>query len=138
MKVHVIAPTYRSSCPEVFCKKGCSQKFHKIHPKIHVPETLCQAKPCNFVKKESLAQVFSCECCEFFKNIFFCRAPPVTASVRRCYYTYFHSAILKFFVRTNIDSFMTELNSLKNQHSRYQSVKGVLRTLHCAENEVFN
>ena len=28
-------------------------------------------KACNFIKKESLAQVFSCEFCEIFKNTFF-------------------------------------------------------------------
>ena len=35
---------------------------------------------CNFIKKETLAQVFSCEFCEIFKNMFFYRTPPVTAS----------------------------------------------------------
>ena len=29
-----------------------------------------QAEGCNFVKKETLIQVFSCEFCEVFKNIF--------------------------------------------------------------------
>ena len=29
-----------------------------------------------FLKKESLAQVFSCEFCEIFKNTFFYRTPP--------------------------------------------------------------
>ena len=35
----------------------------------------------NFKKKESLAQVFSCEICEVSKNIFFYRTPLVAASV---------------------------------------------------------
>ena len=30
-----------------------------------------QASGCNFIKKETPAQVFSCECCEIFKNTFF-------------------------------------------------------------------
>ena len=30
----------RSSRPDVFCEKGCSQKFHKSHRKTHVPESL--------------------------------------------------------------------------------------------------
>ena len=30
---------------------------------------------CNFIKKESLAQVFSCEFCEISKNTFFHRTP---------------------------------------------------------------
>ena len=38
---------YRSSCPEVFYKKG---------------------EGCNFIKKETLAQVFSCEFCKISKN----------------------------------------------------------------------
>ena len=30
-----------------------------------------QAEPCSFIKKEALAQVFSCGFCEIFKNTFF-------------------------------------------------------------------
>ena len=36
---------------------------------------------CNFIKKEPLAQVFSCEFCEIFKNIFFYRTTLVAASI---------------------------------------------------------
>ena len=35
---------------------------------------------CNFIKKETLAQMFSCEFCEISKTTFFYRAPPVAAS----------------------------------------------------------
>ena len=31
----------------------------------------CQAQACNFVKKEALAQVFSCDFCEVFNFTFF-------------------------------------------------------------------
>ena len=48
---------YRSSHPEVFCAGGA----------------------CNFIKKETLAQVFSCEFCEISKNTFFYRTPLVAA-----------------------------------------------------------
>ena len=34
----------------------------------------------NFIKKETLAQVLSCEFCEIFKNIYFYRTPLVAAS----------------------------------------------------------
>ena len=40
-----------------------------------------QAESCNFIKRETLAQAFSCEFCEITKNIFFYRIPPVAASV---------------------------------------------------------
>ena len=55
----------RRSRPEVFCKKGVLRNV---------------AKACNFIKKESLAQVFSCEFCEIFENPFFYRTPHVAAS----------------------------------------------------------
>ena len=51
--------------PEVFYKKRCSEKFRKIHRKT--------PKACNFIKKETLAQVISCEFCEIFNKVFFCR-----------------------------------------------------------------
>ena len=35
---------------------------------------------CNFIKKETLAQVFPCEFCEISKNTFFYRTPLVAAS----------------------------------------------------------
>ena len=34
-------------------------------------------RPCNFIKKETLAQMFSCEICEIFINAFFYRTTPV-------------------------------------------------------------
>ena len=35
---------------------------------------------CNFIKKETLTQVLSCQFCEIFKNIFLHKTPLVTAS----------------------------------------------------------
>ena len=35
---------------------------------------------CNFIERNTLAQVFSCEFCKIFKNNFFYRAPPVASS----------------------------------------------------------
>ena len=37
-------------------------------------------KDCNFIKKEALTQVFSCEFCEIYKNTFCYRTPLVAAS----------------------------------------------------------
>ena len=39
-----------------------------------------QAEACNFIKKETLAQVFSSEFCEVSKNTFSYGTPPVAAS----------------------------------------------------------
>ena len=59
---------YRSSCPEVFCKKGVLRKYNVSS---------------NFIKKETLAHVFSCGFCEISKKTFFYWTPPVAASVVR-------------------------------------------------------
>ena len=39
-----------------------------------------RSKAFNFIKRETLTQVFSCELCEIFKNTFFNRTPAVAAS----------------------------------------------------------
>ena len=48
-----------------------------------MPEALFLKKglqqACNFIKKETLGQVFSCEFCESFKNIFFTERLRTTA-----------------------------------------------------------
>ena len=64
----------RSSPMEVLRKKGVLKNFTKFTGKH-----LCQS--CNFIKKQTLAQVFSCEFCEIFENTYFYRTPLVAASV---------------------------------------------------------
>ena len=56
--------------PEVFGKKGVLRNFGKFTGK---QETL--------IKKETLAQVFSCEFCEIFKSTYFYRTHQADASV---------------------------------------------------------
>ena len=58
--------------PEVFYKKRCSEKFRKIHRKT--------PKACNFIKKETLAQVISCEFYKNSKKTFFTEHVWTTAS----------------------------------------------------------
>ena len=44
----------------------------------------------NFIKKETLAHVFSCEFCEIFKNAFLYRTPPMAASqIHNCFWQVF-------------------------------------------------
>ena len=57
----------------MFCKNGVLRNFAKF--------TGLKSQACNFIKTETLAQVFSSEFCEISKNIFFYRTPPVAASV---------------------------------------------------------
>ena len=44
------------------------------------PENSCSLRLANFVKKETLSQVLSCEFCEISKNTFSYRTSPVAAS----------------------------------------------------------
>ena len=64
----------RSSRPDVFCKKGVLRNFAKFLGK-HLYQSLffieVAGGACNFTKKDTLAQVFSCEFCEISKNTFF-------------------------------------------------------------------
>ena len=57
-----------------------SCEFCKISKTTFFTEHLRWAEACNFIKKETLAQVFSCEFYKIFKNIFFYRTPLVCAS----------------------------------------------------------
>ena len=75
---------FKCSRPKVFCKKGALRNFTKFTGK-----NLCQmlffnkvaGQACNFIKKEPLAHVFSCEFCEISKNNFLHRTLLVAASV---------------------------------------------------------
>ena len=63
-----ISSTIQKQPLEVFCKKGVLRNFVKFTVKH-----LCKI----LFKKETLAQVFSCEFYEISKNAFFYRTPPV-------------------------------------------------------------
>ena len=41
-----------------------------------------QAEACDFIKKETLAQMFSCEFCEISKNTFSLRTPSVAGQIK--------------------------------------------------------
>ena len=73
---------FRSSRPEVFCEKDVLRNFVKFTGK-HLCQSLLFNKVAggasNFIKKGTLAQVFSSEFCEISKNTFFYRTPLVAA-----------------------------------------------------------
>ena len=84
-------PTEKSTL-RYFCKITCSQMHCKLQSWCLFGRwLLCsllvrrwsirKALACHFIKKESLAQVFSCEFCKISKNNFFHRTPLVAASV---------------------------------------------------------
>ena len=63
--------------PEVFCKMDVLRNFAKLTGKP-VPETLFagQTRPATLLKKDTLAQLFSCEFYKISKSTFFNRTPP--------------------------------------------------------------
>ena len=65
----------------MFSVKKMFLEFPKIQRKTPVWDSLFyQFFYLNFIKIETLAQVFSCEFCEISKNTFFYRTPRVAAS----------------------------------------------------------
>ena len=77
---------HRSSRSDVFCKKSVLRNFAKFTGKhlcqgifFNKVDTLLK-QACNVIKKETLAQVFSCDFWEISKNTFLYRALPVAAS----------------------------------------------------------
>ena len=64
----------RSSPSEVLCKKVFLKIYQNSQEKTSTSVSFLiklQALVCNFIKKETLAQVFSCKFCEMVKNTFF-------------------------------------------------------------------
>ena len=57
---------HRSSRPEVFCKIGIFSKFTKFKGKHLCQRPARSLRPATLFKKETLAQVFSCEFCGNF------------------------------------------------------------------------
>ena len=81
----LISETNRTSCLEVFCKKSGLRNFAKFTGKHLTCARVSlliklQAEACSVISKETLSQLFSCEFCEFSKNTFSYRTPPVAAS----------------------------------------------------------
>ena len=60
----------RSSHRKCSIRKGVLRNWAKFTGK-HLRQGLFFNKTCNFIGKESLLQVFSCEFCQISKNIFF-------------------------------------------------------------------
>ena len=67
---HFVLFHFRSSHPEVFCKKGVIRNFAKFTGKYLCRSLFSKVAGLRpfFIKKETLTQVFSCEFCEMSKN----------------------------------------------------------------------
>ena len=64
----IIESLFRSSHQYVLCKKGALKNVRNIQRKTQVLEL---ENTCNFIKKKTPTEVFSCEYYEIFKNTCF-------------------------------------------------------------------
>ena len=65
--------------------RRCSMKKVFLEILQNLRQSNCARLPpaCNFIKKEALPQLLSCEFCKISKNTFYYRTPPVAASVKK-------------------------------------------------------
>ena len=74
---------FKHSPYKIFSKKS-GQQMHSMAPKITCFPTescdLLRPQACNFIKKKTLVQMFSCEFCEISKNTFTYRTSTVAVS----------------------------------------------------------
>ena len=89
----IFSSMFQKQPPEVFYKKGVIKNFSKFAGNNCARITFIKLQAwtwaCNFIKKDTLAQMLSCEFCETFKNTSFSyRTPPVTASACPRVYTF--------------------------------------------------
>ena len=74
--VSIAGTLLKSSRPDVFCEKYVLRNFTKFTGKQLCQGLFCNKVAgivCNFIEKETMAQVFSCEFCQISKNTFFYR-----------------------------------------------------------------
>ena len=68
---------------------------------------------CSFIKKEPLAQVFSCQFWEISGNSFFYRTPPVAASEQSCAGNMIWRQVKQRIVRVKLHIFLFHLKFVK-------------------------
>ena len=76
---------YRSSHRRCSVRKDVPRNFTKFtgkHPCQSLFFNKVAGQACNFIKKEALALVFSCKCCEISMNTFFTQHVWWTASIK--------------------------------------------------------
>ena len=98
---------FRSSRPEVSCRKGVLRSFAKFTGK-HQRQSLFLIK-LQAIKKENLALVFSCEFDEISNKTIFYRTPLVTASVEYINWTFNISSILIIFTMKRMTAFLLQI-----------------------------
>ena len=85
---------------------GVLQKKLILEISQYSQENICaKAKATNFIKKVSLTQMFSCEFCKIFKNIFSYRTLPVAVSEHDWFYksSFWSLCLPRMFINLNMN-----------------------------------
>ena len=123
--------SFRKILPEAVARR-CSVKKVLIEISQNSQRNTCagvsfliklQASACNFIKKETLAQGFSCEFCEISKNIFFTEHVWATASKQTddCFKfsNRIQHQIAKLFLKYNYINERKQLEAKRNTHANH-------------------
>ena len=115
-------------------------KFHCIHQAQlclfrNIQQHHSRPEACNFIKKGSLTQVFSCTFCEISRNTFFTEHLRTTASEYMCYelcfLKVFYTVILQFIVTEVFFKEKTDFMYfvIENKKQRHISLNTFLNTV---------
>ena len=115
---HVLS--IRSSCSLRFFKNGALKDF-VIFAEKHPRWSLLFKVECNFIKKETLTQVLSCEYCGIFKNSFFIECLGWLLLLNEIT-TFFHLT----FINTRLTSFSVKSVKSRRQGSNQKSVLEII------------
>ena len=98
-----------------------SQRYENFFSRSSRPEVFCN---CKFIKKESLAQVFSYEFCEFSKSTLLHRTPLLAASV-------FHT---KIYDKQVLKKFLSKLTRKQNICTTKVTFKQITKSIDSKKN----
>ena len=122
--MYLFISDFEKQSPEVFCKKTVLKNFVKFTEKHQLRVSFLmklQASACNLIQKETLAQVFPCEFCDFY------RKPLVAASRLYIYKTNVCIFCLTFFLNcTLLDKIITIALSMTCPSSQTSFSEGML------------
>ena len=119
---HVIAG-WGSSRPEIFSKKeNLNSDLDAVY--LHIQS---KCGNCNFIKKETLAQVFSCKFCEISKNTSFFHRAPLDDCFYKKFICLYDNTIQNFSINTGVK---TKKQNNKNNMGDVRS--SVVLSLYCS------
>ena len=101
-------------------------------------ENTCARVACNFIKKEALAQVFSCEFCEISKNTFFHRKSLMVASTPLTLKNIELCNPLTIVAKYSISNIYLYSSIDISEYTGYATLHDIIECKHWTKNKVFH